>query len=72
MTLKSVRTVELHCPVTDSDVTARIGAHAVPESDSGHHANFHAWDSPIDCTGKRSCGSWASQPCPLFFQQSQE
>lgn len=71
MTLKSVRTIEIHCPVTDTDVTASIGAHTVQESSSGHRATGHAWDAPRDCSGRRNCGSWAAQPCPLFFQQSQ-
>lgn len=71
MTRKSIHTIKLHCPVTDSDVTASICEHTVQESDSGHRAAGHAWGSPLDCSGRRICGSWSMQPCPLFFQQSQ-
>jgi len=48
MPLKSVRTVEFRCPVTDTDVTASIGTYAVPETNSGHHATGYSWDAPRD------------------------
>jgi len=71
MKIVATRSRTLECLVIHQAVTSSEVQREHRESGSGHRAVDLLFWSPTDCSGKRTCGSWASSQCPLFARGDQ-